>query len=171
VSGEPKETGQADAVEAGETGPVEAEPADATEASEEASAEAGETAEETGEQTGEEPRDAPVFEVSDRRAKIVADHRGVRLSLDDQACEFRWDEIGALETETPRFGKRLTVTVHTPDRRWYPIEIEAKSRSSLQEWESRLDEVLDSYFEEGAAQAGDSVAGAERGAGEKDSAR
>ncbi|MBZ6254847.1 hypothetical protein KVH22_04635 [Streptomyces olivaceus] len=97
----------------------------------------------------EAPVDGPVFEASDRRAKIVADHKGVRLSLDDQACEFRWDEVGAVETETGRFGKRFTVTVHTPDRRWYPIEIEAASRSRFAEWESALDEVLDAYFEDG----------------------
>ncbi|MER6677087.1 hypothetical protein [Streptomyces sp. NPDC000983] len=92
--------------------------------------------------------DGPVFEASDRRAKIVADRRGVRLTLDDQECEFRWDEIGAVETETARFGKRFTVTVHTPDRRWYPIEIEAAARSRFSEWESQLDAVLDAYFEE-----------------------
>ncbi|MGW4272368.1 hypothetical protein ACWEGQ_08390 [Streptomyces seoulensis] len=97
--------------------------------------------------------DGPVFEAADRRARIVADHRGVRLSLDDQECEFRWDEIGAVETETPRFGKRFTVTVHTPERRWYPIEIEAPARSRFAEWETRLDAVLDAYFEEGAAEA------------------
>jgi hypothetical protein len=94
--------------------------------------------------------DGPVFEASDRRAKIVADHRGVRLALDDQACEFRWDEIGAVETESPRFGKRFTITVHTPDRRWYPIEIEATSRSRFGEWDAQLDAVLDAYFDEGA---------------------
>ncbi|POX51510.1 hypothetical protein C3489_19965 [Streptomyces sp. Ru71] len=98
----------------------------------------------------EPPADGPVFEAEDRRARIVADHAGVRLSLDDQACEFRWDEIGAVETETARFGKRFTITVHTPDRRWYPIEIEAKSRSDFDRWESELDAVLDAYFEEGA---------------------
>ncbi|MEU6809282.1 hypothetical protein ABZ920_09780 [Streptomyces sp. NPDC046831] len=96
--------------------------------------------------------DGPVFEASDRRARIVADRRGVRLRLDDQECEFRWDEIGAVETEVPRFGKRFTVTVHTPDRRWYPIEIEAPARSRFQEWETRLDEVLDAYFEDGEAE-------------------
>ena len=99
-------------------------------------------------ETDEEP-DGPVFEASDRRAKIVADHKGVRLTLDDQACEFRWDEIGAVETEVPRFGKRLTITVHTPDRRWYPIEIEATSRSRFTEWDEQLDAVLDEYFEDG----------------------
>ncbi|MGW6225239.1 hypothetical protein ACWF8U_35865 [Streptomyces olivaceus] len=101
----------------------------------------------------EAPVDGPVFEASDRRAKIVADHKGVRLSLDDQACEFRWDEVGAVETETGRFGKRFTVTVHTPDRRWYPIEIEASSRSRFAEWESALDEVLDAYFDDGEPEA------------------
>ncbi|MEU3887465.1 hypothetical protein [Streptomyces sp. NPDC029041] len=99
----------------------------------------------------EEPAaDGPVFEASDRRARLVADHRGVRMSLDDQECEFRWDEIGAVETETARFGKRYTVTVHTPDRRWYPIEIEAPARSRFTEWDEQLDAVLDAYFEDGA---------------------
>ncbi|MEU2727596.1 hypothetical protein ABZ650_07705 [Streptomyces griseoviridis] len=101
---------------------------------------------------GDEAVEGPVFEASDRRARIVADHRGVRLSLDDQACEFRWDEIGAVETESPRFGKRFTITVHTPDRRWYPIEIEAKSRARFDEWDRELDAVLDTYFEDGAAE-------------------
>lgn len=38
--------------------------------------------------------------------------------------------------------------MHTPDRRWYPIEIEATSRSRFKEWEAALDEVLDAYFED-----------------------
>ncbi|MFF1769310.1 hypothetical protein [Streptomyces sp. NPDC058249] len=98
---------------------------------------------------GEVDPEGPVFEASDRRASITADHRGVRLRLDDQECEFRWDEIGAVETEAPRFGKRFTITVHTPDRRWYPVEIEAKAKSQHKEWDTALDEVLDAYFEEG----------------------
>lgn len=107
------------------------------------------TAEEPADADAEEsPADGPVFEASDRRAKIVADHRGVRLSLDEEACEFRWDEIAAVETESPRFGKRYTVTVHTPDRRWYPIEIEAAARARFKEWDEQLDAVLDAYFEE-----------------------
>ncbi|MDC0771292.1 hypothetical protein [Streptomyces sp. HD] len=101
----------------------------------------------------EAPVDGPVFEAADRRARIVADHRGVRLSLDDQECEFRWDEIGAVETEVPRFGKRYTITVHTPDRRWYPIEIEATARSSFKAWDEELDAVLDAYFEQDAEEA------------------
>ncbi|MEU8591566.1 hypothetical protein AB0C59_31900 [Streptomyces sp. NPDC048664] len=107
--------------------------------------------------------DGPVFEASDRRARIVADAAGVRLSLDDQECEFRWDEIGAVETETARFGKRFTVTVHTPDRRWYPIEIDADSRSRFADWEAGLDQVLDAYFE-------DSDGGEDAGAGEPEDA-
>ncbi|MEU0741677.1 hypothetical protein [Streptomyces sp. NPDC006134] len=98
----------------------------------------------------DEPADGPVFEASDRRARVIADHKGVRLRLDDQECEFRWDEIAAVETETARFGKRFTVTVHTPDRRWYPLEIDAASRSLFQEWDAKLDEVLDAYFEDAA---------------------
>ena len=133
VSGETEDTEPADAVEAADTH----EPT----VTEEASEEAEETA-------GEETPDGPVFEAADRRARIVADHRGVRLSLDDQACEFRWDEIGAVETESPRFGKRFTITVHTPDRRWYPIEIEAESRARFAEWDEQLDAVMDRYFED-----------------------
>jgi hypothetical protein len=130
----------------------EPEVAEAEEA-EDAAPERAETAE-TAETSPSEPEEAdvdgPVFEASDRRARMVADHRGVHLSLDDQECEFRWDEIGAVETETARFGKRYTVTVHTPDRRWYPIEIEAPARSHFKEWDEQLDAVLDAYFEEDA---------------------
>ncbi|MFI1706328.1 hypothetical protein ACWDDN_11000 [Streptomyces griseoruber] len=144
--------------------PEDAKPPEEAEESEEtAEAESEETAEAESEETGvvdetpaaeeapaeEEASDGPVFEAADRRARITADAKGVRLRLDEEACEFRWDEIGAIETEAPRFGKRFTITVHTPDRRWYPIEIEATARSRFKEWETSLDEVLDAYFEEG----------------------
>ncbi|MBK3575229.1 hypothetical protein JHN63_15690 [Streptomyces sp. MBT65] len=115
----------------------------------EAEAEKAVVEDDDAEEADEEASEGPVFEASDRRAEIVADAKGVRLRLDDQACEFRWDEIGAVETETPRFGKRFTITVHTPDRRWYPIEIEAAARSRFGEWETQLDAVLDAYFEDG----------------------
>ncbi|CAL9566822.1 hypothetical protein SUDANB176_04756 [Streptomyces sp. enrichment culture] len=122
--------------------------------------------EEAGEETAPEEEaapDGPVFEASDRRARIVADHSGVRLRLDDQECEFRWDEVGAVETETARFGKRWTVTVHTPDRRWYPLEIEAPSRSRFAEWDTGLDAVLDAYFDEGDGRSAEEKEGAEAG--------
>ncbi|MFF5365026.1 hypothetical protein ACFY4I_37450 [Streptomyces scabiei] len=96
----------------------------------------------------DEPADGPVFEAADRRARITADSRGVRLRLDDQECDFGWDEIGAIETESPRFGKRFTITVHTPDRRWYFLEIEAKAKSEHAVWEKQIDEVLDAYFDD-----------------------
>ncbi|MER5290938.1 hypothetical protein ABT382_02435 [Streptomyces pharetrae] len=118
-------------------------------AEEETAVAVADTAEESVAEAEELPADGPVFEAADRRARIVADARGVRLSLDEEACEFRWDEIGAVETETARFGRRFTVTVHTPDRRWYPIEIEAPARARFKEWESQLDAVLDAYFEDG----------------------
>ncbi|MBZ6228188.1 hypothetical protein [Streptomyces olivaceus] len=147
VSGEPEDVrrdeAEKDAEEPSTADDTAAE--DAAEAEVAVDADAGDE----DEADDEAPVDGPVFEASDRRAKIVADHKGVRLSLDDQACEFRWDEVGAVETETGRFGKRFTITVHTPDRRWYPIEIEAASRSRFAEWESALDEVLDAYFEDG----------------------
>ncbi|MCX5368287.1 hypothetical protein [Streptomyces sp. NBC_00103] len=122
-------------------GPAEPEASDASDGSEEPDESA-------------ESVEGPVFEASDRRARIAADAQGVRLRLDEESCEFRWDEIGAVETEAPRFGKRFTITVHTPDRRWYPIEIEATARSRFKEWEEQLDAVLDAYFEDGEAEAG-----------------
>ena len=134
----------------GLTSPVsgEAEEARAEEAGDADADEPTAAAAESEETVEEETPDGPVFEASDRRAKFIADHQGIRLSLDDQACEFRWDEIGAIETETPRFGKRFTITVHTPDRRWYPIEIEAESRARFAEWDEQLDAVMDKYFED-----------------------
>ncbi|GAA3829591.1 hypothetical protein GCM10022403_073540 [Streptomyces coacervatus] len=120
-----------------------------------AEAEASTVDDEAPAEDEDEAPEGPVFEASDRRAKIVADHKGVRLTLDDQGCEFRWDEIGAVETESPRFGKRFTITVHTPDRRWYPIEIEATARARFSEWEEQLDAVLDAYFEDGDEAAED----------------
>ena len=127
-------------------------PADAVEDAAPEAVDADDERESTLEKEPEPAPDGPVFEASDRRAKIVADHRGVRLRLDEEECEFRWDEIGAVETATARMGKRFTVTVHTPERRWYPIEIEADSRARFPEWEARLDDVLDTYFEDAAAE-------------------
>jgi hypothetical protein len=140
---------EAQETEAEEKG-AEAEASAGEEASaeEEASDEDQASAEEEASDDDAPVSDAPVFEASDRRASITADRSGVRLRLDDQEAEFRWDEIGAVETESPRFGKRFTITVHTPDRRWYPIEIEATARARFKEWETRLDEVLDAYFQE-----------------------
>ncbi|MFF5028378.1 hypothetical protein ACWERI_04990 [Streptomyces collinus] len=136
----PEPAGEPEPGAAARTAEAPAEPEDAS----------GEAAEpESGpEEESGAVEDGPVFEVSDRRARFAADHRGVRLALDEENCEFRWDEIAAVETESPRFGKRFTITVHTPDRRWYPIEIEAAARARFKEWESELDAVLDAYFEE-----------------------
>ncbi|MFF2129970.1 hypothetical protein ACFVW1_32235 [Streptomyces olivochromogenes] len=120
---------------------------------EEATSESDSDSEPESESESEPDPDGPVFEASDRRASIKADHSGVHLRLDDQEAEFRWDEIGAVETESPRFGKRFTITVHTPDRRWYPIEIEATARARFKEWEDQLDSVLDAYFEDGEESA------------------
>ncbi|MGW4442641.1 hypothetical protein [Streptomyces sp. NPDC004682] len=142
------------AAEAGSPGPEEerkpkAEREPEAEADTEAEAEAS-AEPEAGEPDDGSPEtpDGPAFEAADRRARILADRTGVHLTLDEENCEFTWSEIAAVETESPRFGKRFTITVHTPDHRWYPIEIEAKSRSDFKQWESELDAVLDAYFEE-----------------------
>ncbi|MDX3529987.1 hypothetical protein P1P75_27115 [Streptomyces sp. ID05-39B] len=129
----------------------ESEPAAAAGESEDAESKDSESKDsESEDPESDEASDGPVFEAADRRARIVADSRGVRLRLDEEECEFRWEEIGAIETEVPRFGKRLTITVHTPDRRWYPIEIEATARDRFKEWDEQLDAVLDAYFDDEA---------------------
>ncbi|MEU8484959.1 hypothetical protein [Streptomyces sp. NPDC048641] len=88
----------------------------------------------------------PDFTASDRRGSITADATGVRLQLDDQEAEFYWNEIGAVEVGTSR--RRLTVTVHTPDSRWYPNDVEAPDKACAQKWADELDKVLDAYFED-----------------------
>ncbi|MEU3653620.1 hypothetical protein AB0E67_12475 [Streptomyces sp. NPDC032161] len=101
-----------------------------------------------GKEKGQRPEDGPVFEVSDRRGAITVNHEGVRFRLDDQEADFDWDEIGAVEVKTPRFGRRFTVTVHLATRRWFNAEVEAPARSDLKQWAEQLDAALDAYFEE-----------------------
>lgn len=112
----------------------------------------------------EEDRGEPLFEVSDRRATILADRVGIVFRLDGEEADFTWDEIGAVEIDTPRFGKRFAVTVYTGPRRWFEAHVEAKSRGLLKTWTAELDAVLDEHFEdpdEKAAAAAASQAGAE----------
>ncbi|MFJ8820369.1 hypothetical protein ACIREE_01145 [Streptomyces sp. NPDC102467] len=90
--------------------------------------------------------DGPVLEAKDRRGSITVDATGVRYTLDDQEAEFTWDEISAVEYGTSR--KRLTVTVHTPNSRWYPNDVEAPDKSRLAEWTEQIDKALDAYFED-----------------------
>ncbi|WP_328906370.1 hypothetical protein OG230_27325 [Streptomyces sp. NBC_00234] len=131
-----------------------AEPADtAAQADAEADADAepeadGAAASDAAERPADDDGDGPVFEVSDRRGSIRADRTGIRFRLDDQEAEFGWDEIGAVEVKTARFGRRFTVTVHVSSRRWFNAEVEAATRSGLKEWPALLDEALDAYFEE-----------------------
>ncbi|MGR3936774.1 hypothetical protein [Streptomyces sp. BRA346] len=96
------------------------------------------------------PEDGPVFEVSDRRGSITAGRSGVAFQLDGENAEFSWDEIGAVEIDTPRFGRRFSVTVYTTAHRWYAADVDAPARGALKEWTARLDEVLDAYFEDTA---------------------
>ncbi|MFI0237212.1 hypothetical protein [Streptomyces sp. NPDC016845] len=90
--------------------------------------------------------DGPVMEAKDRRGSITVDATGVRFTLDDQEADFTWDEISAVEYGTSR--KRLTVTVHTPNSRWFPNDVEAPDKSRLKEWTEQLDKALDAYFED-----------------------
>jgi hypothetical protein len=102
-----------------------------------------------GSEEDDEETDGPVFEVSDRRGSIIADRTGIRFRLDEEEADFHWDEIGAVEFDTPRFGRRFTVTVYMTTRRWYKAEVEAPARSRLKEWTAELDVALDAYFEPG----------------------
>ncbi|MEU9793370.1 hypothetical protein AB0E27_22530 [Streptomyces sparsogenes] len=109
-----------------------------------------ETAEDAPEKAApdEDDTDGPVFEVADRRASISAGRRGVTLHMDGETAEFDWDEVGAVEIDTPRFGRRFSVTVYTTARRWYEAEVQAPARSALKTWTAELDAVLDAYFED-----------------------
>lgn len=95
----------------------------------------------------EAPADGPVFEISDHRGSIIGDHTGIRFRLDDEAAEFPWDEVGAVEYDVPRFGRRFGVTVYTTDRRRYETDIEASAKNLLKQWSTDLDAILDAYFE------------------------
>jgi hypothetical protein len=111
-----------------------------------------EDAEDAEEEDAPEGDDAegPVLEAADRRGSVFADRDGIRFLLDDQEAEFDWDEVGAVEFETSRFGRWFTITVHVhgPRRRWYQADVEAPSRSRVKEWTAQLDAVLDAYFED-----------------------
>jgi hypothetical protein len=109
---------------------------------------AGAEEEPGAEEESEAGVDGPVFEVSDRRGSITAGHTGIVFRLDGETAEFRWDEIGAVEVDTPRFGRRFTVTVYTTTRRWYEADVEVPTRSLLKKWAAELDAVLDACFED-----------------------
>ncbi|WP_010285556.1 hypothetical protein [Streptomyces sp. SA3_actF] len=79
---------------------------------------------------------------------MTLDRDGVRYALDDQACEWTWSEVAAVEYGTSRIGRRLTVTVHTPDERWYPHDVQAPDKATLSRWTEELDTALDAHFEE-----------------------
>ncbi|WP_432587386.1 hypothetical protein ABVG11_18105 [Streptomyces sp. HD1123-B1] len=102
--------------------------------------------------------DGPVFEVSDHRAGIVARRAGITLRMDGEEAQFGWDEIGAVEVDTPRFKKRFSVTVYATNRRWYEAEVQPSSRGLLKTWTDELDAVLDAYFDD----AGPKDAGPEK---------
>ncbi|MEV0096788.1 hypothetical protein [Streptomyces sp. NPDC050738] len=98
---------------------------------------------------GDEDEDeGPAFEAADRRASAIADRSGVRLRQDDLEVDFDWKEIGAVEYDTSRFGRRLTVTVHMPNRHQYWVEVTAADKESLEGWTKQLDAVLDSHFQD-----------------------
>lgn len=143
----PEEDADATAVDAAQTDPGAV-------AAPEAEADVAADAEEEE----DEDRGEPLFEVSDRRATILADRVGIVFRLDGEEADFTWDEIGAVEIDTPRFGKRFAVTVYTGPRRWFEAHVEAKSRGLLKTWAAELDAVLDEHFEDPDDKAEDTKA-------------
>jgi hypothetical protein len=139
---------QGEAVTKAEAGTESTEAESQAEGEAESEAEVEADVEDEGSETEAADGDGPEFTISDRRGSITVDRTGVHLRLDDQAAEFRWEEIGAVEYGTSRFGRRLTVTVHTPGNRWYPADVEAPDKKRLKEWTERIDEALDAYFQE-----------------------
>ncbi|MDG9702480.1 hypothetical protein [Streptomyces sp. DH37] len=140
--GEPEEvveepTGDASGDDSGDAGPG---------AEDTAAAEGPGDPEEEEEQ--EEDGDGPVFEVSDHRGSIAAGRSGVVFRLDGEEARFSWDEIGAVEVDVPRFGRRFAVSVCTTARRWYEADVDAPSRKVLKGWAEEFDAVLDAWFEE-----------------------
>nr|WP_202450949.1 hypothetical protein [Streptomyces sp. SID4948] len=129
----------------------EASGAEETEVAEDSAAPEGAEDDEVGDdEVAEDIEDGlPVFEATDRRGAIIADRSGVTFRLDDQEAEFGWDEIGAVEIDTPRFGRRFSVTVYTSSRRWFQADVDAPSRGTLKQWTAELDAVLDARFEDG----------------------
>ncbi|MDT0547986.1 MULTISPECIES: hypothetical protein [Streptomyces] len=133
--------------EAGTEADAEPEAEAEADAEAEAEAEAADAAEETAGEDEDEDG-GPVFEAADHRGSIVARRGGVTLRLDGETAEFDWSEIGAVEIDTPRFGRRFSVTVYTTARRWYTADVAASSKKVLKEWTTELDAVLDAYFED-----------------------
>ncbi|MEU8825990.1 hypothetical protein [Streptomyces sp. NPDC048636] len=121
---------------------------DDTEADDAAETEAEAEADADGGDTDEDDGDGPVFEASDHRGGIVARRSGITVRMDGEEAEFGWDEIGAVEVDTPRFKKRFSVTVYATNRRWYEAEVKPSSRGLLATWTAELDAVLDAYFDD-----------------------
>ncbi|WP_009996953.1 hypothetical protein [Streptomyces clavuligerus] len=93
--------------------------------------------------------EGPVFEASDRRGAIVVDGSGIVFRLDTEEAQFGWDEIKAVEIDTPRFGRRFGVVVYTSPQRWFENDVEASNREQLKQWAAELDAVLDVRFDDG----------------------
>lgn len=137
-----------------EAGAAEVKDAEAEDDADAESKDGADTEAESEEDTG------PVFSVSDRRGSITADRTGIRFKLDGESAEFGWDEIGAVEIDTPRFGRRFSVTVYTSTRRWFDTDVEASSKPLLKTWAAELDAVLDTYFEDDKPEEAADAAGA-----------
>ncbi len=161
-----EEAAREEAVGAEEASGAEADTAAEKKAGAKADTEADVASDGEADDDGEEEDGGVAFEVSDRRGAIRAARRGVTFELDGEKAEFGWDEIGAVEVDTPRFGKRFGITVYTTNRRWYTADVEAPARKLLKEWTAQLDAVLDVYFEDSA----EGGAAAEDGGEAKDQA-
>jgi hypothetical protein len=135
-------------------------PASGPDAHDEPAAEdAGPDQTDTDETDTEEPAaedaaaEGPSFEATDRRGAILADGSGITFRLDDTEALIGWDEIGAVELGTAKFGRRFSVAVHTTKHRTFDGDVEAPSRKEVRTWTEEFDAVLDTWFDDGGAKA------------------
>ncbi|MEU9863936.1 protein kinase [Streptomyces sp. NPDC047971] len=92
------------------------------------------------------PEPAPALIIADSDCALVADADGVHFELHGEEAEFEWDEIGSVEYESERWGRRLRVVVTLRDGSAYTCEIGGRA-ALVQEWMDRMDRVLDRYLQ------------------------
>ncbi|MEV5724738.1 hypothetical protein ACFV83_04385 [Streptomyces pharetrae] len=87
----------------------------------------------------------PDFMAVDRHCSIVVDAEGVTFEINDVTAEFPWPEIRSVHYRPSPSGKHLMMGVIHLDGRFYECVVEARPRTKLGEWFTRLQAVLGYY--------------------------
>ncbi|MEU2115537.1 serine/threonine-protein kinase [Streptomyces sp. NPDC016459] len=87
------------------------------------------------------PPPAPALVAADGDCGVVADADGIRFEVFDDEAEFAWAEIGSVEYEAVRRGRRLRVVVTLYDGSAYECEVNGRA-TLVKEWIAQLDLVL-----------------------------